>query len=98
MQWTTPDSMDLSVGSYVLVQAANATAPHANCYDIVRGRVGRKPRDRAVAYVQMSDLPLFASHCANGIAGGNAQVRLASPPGEFTHHATPSIRFTITAI
>src|SRR6478609_316115 len=60
------------------------------------GRRDRKRRDRSVAYVQMSDLPLFANRCAMGIAGGDAQMPHASPHGEFIQHATET--FGITTI
>jgi hypothetical protein len=51
-----------------------------------------------VAYVQMSDLPLFANRRAMGIAGGDARQRFASPTGEFVHHAKETVEITLNFI
>lgn len=47
-----------------------------------------------MAFVQMSDVPLFTDRCAMGIAGGNAQTLVASLQGEIIRHVLDVTRPT----
>lgn len=79
-----------------IVLGAYATRLIPRCYYFAPDLFDRFRRDRLMAYVQMSDLPLFPNRRVVGIAGDDAWKRIVSPLGEFFHHATESFGISRT--